>query len=48
MYDKFISPDRKKYLRKIRTNKIAVFGAQIRNTLYHNYFMGSFGKLKYN
>lgn len=29
MRDKFISTDRKRYLRKIRLNKIAVFGTQI-------------------
>ena len=48
MRDKFISTDRKNYLRKIRIEKIAVFGVQIRNTVYHNCFMGSLGKSKYN
>lgn len=30
MHDKFISEDRKKYLRKIKINKVLVFGTQVR------------------
>ncbi len=42
MRDKFISIDRKKYLRKIKINKIAVFVTQVRNFTYYYINLGSF------
>ena len=46
MRDKFISEDRKKYLRKIRMGRIAVFATQIRNSFCLCYCLGGFSKSK--
>jgi len=42
MREKNISEDRKKYLRKIKINKIAVFVTQVRNFTYYYINLGSF------
>jgi len=46
MRDKFISEDRKKYLRKIRMGRISVFVTQIRTPFCLYYCLGGFSKFK--
>lgn len=48
MYDKFVSSDRKKYLRKIKLEKLAVFLTQVRNFAWHHCSLGSTCKFKSN